>query len=88
MIFKIKYNFVILELIAQSYFNLKRNNSKNLLNNCSINYVRIDSLSSNLRDKTTHMSIQHCFHVVFYIIGTQYVHIRHPGKDKSFRTCI
>ena len=29
---------------------------------------RIDSLSSNLKDKTTHLSIQHCFHVVFCII--------------------
>ena len=29
MIFKIKYNFVILELIGQPYFDLKRNNSKN-----------------------------------------------------------
>ena len=28
MIFKIKYNFVILELIGQPYFDLKRNNSK------------------------------------------------------------
>ena len=26
--------------------------------------------------------------VFFYIIGTQYLHVRHPGKDKSFRTCI
>ena len=30
MIFKIKYNFVILELIGQPYFDLKRNNSKNV----------------------------------------------------------
>ena len=30
MISKIKYNFVILELIGQLYFDLKRNNSKNL----------------------------------------------------------
>ena len=37
-----------------------------------LNCFRIDSLSSNLKDKTTHLSIQHCFHVVFYIIGTQY----------------
>ena len=28
MIFKIKYNFVILELIGQPYFDLKQNNSK------------------------------------------------------------
>ena len=28
MIFDIKYNFVILELIGQPYFDLKRNNSK------------------------------------------------------------
>ena len=28
MIFEIKYNFVILELIAQPYIDLKRNNSK------------------------------------------------------------
>ena len=75
MIFKIKYNFVILELIGQP-------------NKCLINCFRIESLSSNLRDKTTHLSLQHCFHVVFYIIGTQYLHIRHPGKDKSFRTFI
>ena len=26
--FKIKYDYVILELIGQSYFDLKRNNSK------------------------------------------------------------
>ena len=70
MIFKIKYNFVILELIGQPYFDLKRNNSKNVWNKCLINCFRIDSLSSNLRDKTTHLSMQHCFHVVFYIIGT------------------
>ena len=31
--------------------------------------------------------MQHCFHVVFYIIGIQYLHIMHPAKDKSFRTC-
>ena len=87
MIFKIKYNFVILELIRQPYFDLKRNNSKNVWNKCSINCFRIDSLSSNLRDhKTTHLSMQHCFQVVFYIIRTQYLHIMHPGKDKSFRT--
>ena len=30
--------------------------------------------------------MQHCFHVVFYIKGTQYLHIMHPGKEKSFRT--
>ena len=30
MIFEIKYNFVILELIGQPYFDLKRNNSKNV----------------------------------------------------------
>ena len=50
-------------------FDLKRNNSKNLWNKCLIICFRIDSLSSNLRDKTTHLSMQHCFHVVFYIIG-------------------
>ena len=50
--------------------------------NCFI----IDSLSSNLRDKITHLSMHHCFPVVFYILGTQYLHIMHPGKDKSFRT--
>ena len=88
MIFKIKYNFVILELIGQPYFDLKRNNSNSVWNKCLINCFIIDSVSSNLRDKTTHLSMQHCFHVVFYIIGTQYLHIRHPGKDKSFRTCI
>ena len=30
-----------------------------------LNQFRIDSLSSNLRDKATDLSIQHCFHVVF-----------------------
>ena len=30
MIFKIEYNFVILELIGQPYVDLKQNNSKNL----------------------------------------------------------
>ena len=34
MIFKIKYKFVILELIGQLYFVLKRNNSKNEWNKC------------------------------------------------------
>ena len=52
---------------------------------CLINCFRIDSLSSNLRDKTTHLSMQHCFLVVFYIIGTQYLHTMHSGKDKSYR---
>ena len=28
MIFKVKYNFVILELIGQPYFDLKQNNSE------------------------------------------------------------
>ena len=88
MIFKIKHNFVILELIGQPYCHLKRNNSRNLWIKCLINCFRIDSLSSNLWDITTHLSMQHCFHVVFYILGTQYFKIRHPGKDKSFRTCM
>ena len=30
----------------------------------------------------------HCFHVVFKITGTQSLHLKHPGNDKSFRTCI
>ena len=30
MIFKINYNFVILKLIGQPYFDLKRNNSKKI----------------------------------------------------------
>ena len=88
MILKIKYNFVILELIGQPYFDFKRNNSKYVWNKYLINCFRIDSLSSNLRDKTTNLPMQHCFHEVFYIIGIQYLHIMHPGKDKSFRTCI
>ena len=50
MIFKIKYNFVILELIGQPYFELKRNNNKMYEVKCLINCFRIDSLSSNLRD--------------------------------------
>ena len=48
-----------------------------MLNHC----FRIDSLSSNLKGKTTHLSIQYSFHVVFYIIGTQYLHVRHPGNE-------
>ena len=39
MIFQIKYNFVILELIGQPYFDLKRNNSKNVQNKCLINQL-------------------------------------------------
>ena len=27
---------------------------------------RINSLSSNLKDKTTHLSIQHCFEIMWY----------------------
>ena len=88
MIFKIKYNFVIVELIAQPCFDLSDITVKHVWNKCLINCFRIDSLSSNLRDKTTHLSMQHGFYVVFYIIGTQYLHIMHPVKDKSFRTCI
>ena len=60
MIFKIKYNFVILELIGQPYFDIKQNNSKNVWNKCLIDCFRIDSLSSNLRDKTTHLSMLSC----------------------------
>ena len=56
MILKIKYNVVILELIGQPYFDLKRNNSKNVWNKCLINCFRIDSLSSNLSDKN-HTSV-------------------------------
>ena len=78
MIFKIKDHFMTLKLIGQPYFDLKQNSSKNVWNKCLINCFRIDSLSSNFRDKTTHLSMQHCFQVVFYIIGTQYLHIRHP----------
>ena len=37
MIFKIKYNFVILELIGRPYFDLKRNNSKKVWNKSLIN---------------------------------------------------
>ena len=89
MIFKIKYNFVILELMGQPYFDLKRNDSKMYEIKCLINCFRIDSLSLNLREKNTHQSMQHCIHVVFYIMkGTQYLHIMHPGNDKPFRTCI
>ena len=77
MIFKIKYNVVILELIVQLYFDLKRNKSKHVWNKCLINCFRIDSLSSNMKDNTTHLSMQHCFHVVFSTIGTQYLHVRH-----------
>ena len=51
IIFEIKYNFVILELIGQPYFDLKQNNSKNVLHKCLNNCFRIDSLSSNLNDK-------------------------------------
>ena len=34
-------------------------------------------------DKTTHLSIPHCFHVVSYIIATQYMHVRYPEKKLS-----
>ena len=71
MIFKSKYNFVILELIGQPCCDLERNNSKNVRNKSLINCFRIDSMSSNLKHTTTHLSMQHCFYVVFYIIGTQ-----------------
>ena len=62
---------MILELIGQPYFDLNQNNSTNVWNKCLINCFKIDSLSSNLRDKTTHLSMQHYFHVVCYIIGAQ-----------------
>ena len=39
MIFKIKYDFVILELIGQPYFDLKQNNSKNVWNKCLLNQL-------------------------------------------------
>ena len=45
MISKIKYNCVILELIGQPDFDLKRSNIKNVQNKCLINCFRIDSLS-------------------------------------------
>ena len=32
--------------------------------------------------------MHHYFHVVFYIIGTQYLHVSHPEKYKSLRTYI
>ena len=32
--------------------------------------------------------MQHYLYVASYITGTQYLHVRHPGKDISFRTCI
>ena len=58
MIFEIKKIFVILELIGQPYFDLKQNNGKNVWNKCLSNCFRIDSRSSNLKDKTTYLSIQ------------------------------
>ena len=30
--------------------------------------------------------MQHYFYVASYITGTQYLHVRHPGKDISIRT--
>ena len=55
MIFKIKYNFVILELIGQPYFDLKQNNSKNVLNEClksivleSIHWAQIWEIRSHI----------------------------------------
>ena len=53
MIFKLKYNFVILDLIGPPCCDLERNNSKNVWNKCLINCFRIDSLSSNLKNTTT-----------------------------------
>ena len=66
MIFKSKYNFVILELIGQPCCDLERNKSKNVWNKSLINCFRIDSMSSNLKHTTTHLSMQYCFYVVFY----------------------
>ena len=74
---------MILELIEQPHFDLKQNNSQNVWNKCLINCFITDSLSLNFKDTTTHLSMQHCFHVVVYIIGTQYFHVRHPGKDRT-----
>ena len=51
---------------------------------CLIICFRNDSLSSNLKDKNTHLLIVNLFHVIFYILGTHYLHVSHPGKDKSF----
>ena len=65
MIFKSKYNFVILELIGQPCCGLERNNSKNVWNKSLINCFRIDSMSSNLKHTTTHLSMQHCFYIVW-----------------------
>ena len=48
----------------------------------------IDSLSSNFEETSTHLSMPHYFYVASYITGTQYLHVRHPGKDISFRTRI
>ena len=80
MIFKSKYNFVILELIGQPCCDLERNNSKNVWNKSLINCFRIDSMSSNLKHTTTHLSMQHCFYVVYYIIGTQSWKAISPSK--------
>ena len=60
MIFKIKYNFVTLELIGQLYFDLKQNNSKNILNKCLINCFRIESLSSNLNHTSVNATLLSC----------------------------
>ena len=71
VIFKSKYNYVILELIGQPCCDLEQNNNKNVWNKSLINGFGIDSMSSNLNHTTTILSMQHCFYVVFYIIGTQ-----------------
>ena len=47
MIFKIKYNFVILELIGQPYFDLKRKNSKMYEINASS--IVLESIHSELK---------------------------------------
>ena len=69
-------NYIILYILSEITVNMFE-----IL--CLINCFRIDSLSSNLRDKTTHLSMQHCFHVVFCIIGTQYLHIGNLEKKIS-----
>ena len=74
---------MILELIGQPRFDLKQNNSKKMYEINALSFVfLIDSLSSNSKDTTAHFvnaTLLSCV-FFFYIIGTQYLHVRHPGK--------
>ena len=66
MICAVKYNFAILELIGQPYFDLTQANSKNVWNKC-FNQAYLESIhgAQMLRDNPYNISpltMQHCLH--------------------------